>query len=185
MLCNDRAVLYCDRSELTGWGEAGVPRYHNQFIAISGIVDFRSKDPSKLPTTTTKRGIDASSPLYLQIRNKMREGMRLFTNYTNKWKGVAGESKRHIDQAVPLSLQELKSATQNLSFKTTRTLPPGQQFKPRLPSPPRLEPTSRRISFIKESDKINAVADYLGDSDMSPSAVGENCFEAIYNELRG
>ena len=35
VICNDRAVLYCDRSELTGWGEAGVPRYHTQFIAIS------------------------------------------------------------------------------------------------------------------------------------------------------
>ena len=31
VVCNDRAVLYCDRSELTGWGEAGVPRYHTQF----------------------------------------------------------------------------------------------------------------------------------------------------------
>ena len=92
ILCNDRAVLHCDRSELTGWGEAKVPRYHNQFIAISGIVDLRSKDPGKLPTTTTKRGIDASSPLYLQIKNKMREGMRIFTDYTNKWKGRAEES---------------------------------------------------------------------------------------------
>ena len=24
VICNDRAVLYCDRSELTGWGEAGI-----------------------------------------------------------------------------------------------------------------------------------------------------------------
>ena len=65
IICNDRAVLYCDRTELTGWGEAGVPRYHTQFIAISGIVEFQSNDPAKLPTTTTKRGIDASSlPLF-------------------------------------------------------------------------------------------------------------------------
>ena len=67
ILCNDRAVVYCDRSELTGWGEARVPRYHTQFIAISGIVEFKSDDPGKLPTTTTKRGIDASDPLYLQV----------------------------------------------------------------------------------------------------------------------
>ena len=24
VVCNDRAVLFCDRSELTGWGESGV-----------------------------------------------------------------------------------------------------------------------------------------------------------------
>ena len=70
IICNDRAVLYCDRTELTGWGESGVPRYHTQFIAISGIVEFRSNDTAKLPTTTTKRGIDASSSLYLQVKNK-------------------------------------------------------------------------------------------------------------------
>ena len=50
-------VLYCDQSELTGWGEAKVPRYHTQFIAISGIVEFKCKDPSKLPTTTHQKRI--------------------------------------------------------------------------------------------------------------------------------
>ncbi len=25
VICNDRAVIYCDRTELTSWGEAGVP----------------------------------------------------------------------------------------------------------------------------------------------------------------
>ena len=75
VICNDRAVLYNNRDELTGWGESGVPRYHTQFTSIAGIVEFRSNDPAKLPTTTTKRGIDASSRLYLQVKNKMREGM--------------------------------------------------------------------------------------------------------------
>ena len=59
VVCNDRAVLYCNRDELTGWGEAGIPQYHTQFIAISGIVEFRCKNAQKLPMTTTKRGIDA------------------------------------------------------------------------------------------------------------------------------
>ena len=185
VLCNDRAVLYCDRSELTGWGEAGVPRYHTQFIAISGIVDFRAEDPSKLPTTTTKRGIDASSPLYLQVKNKMREGMRIFTDYTNKWKGHAEESKRQIDQGSSLSLQELKSKTEKLSFRSTKAYPQGEQYKPKLPVLPKLEPTMRRITFVKEITKIKTVADYLGDSDMQPSEVGENCFDTIHAEARG
>ena len=94
VICNDRAGFrYCDRSEVTGWGEAGVPRYHTQFIAVSGIVEFRSNNTAKLPTTTTKRGIDASSSLYLQVKNKMREGMKMFTAYTNHWKDNADESK--------------------------------------------------------------------------------------------
>ena len=182
ILCNDRAVLYCDRTELTGWGEAGVPRYHTQFIAISGIVDIRSEDPSKLPTTTTKRGIDASSQLYLQIKNKMREGMRVFTDYTNKWKGRAEESKKHIEVGVPHSLEELKVSDNVLTFSRTRSWPIGDQHKPKLPQPARLEPTKRRVSFVKEVEKIKAVADYFGDPHMRPSDVGEECFDAIYAE---
>ena len=182
ILCNDRAVLHCDRSELTGWGEAGVPRYHTQFIAVSGIVDLRSDDPGKLPTTTTKRGIDASSPLYLQIKNKMREGMRLFTDYTNKWKGKAEESKNHIEGGRLLSLEELRLETKDLKFSKTKTLPPGSQSKPKLPLPRKIEPTRRRISFVKEIEKIEAVAEYIEKPDMQPSEVGESCFDAVYEE---
>jgi hypothetical protein len=36
--CNDRVVIWKDKTRLTGWGEATVPNYHGQFIAISGIV---------------------------------------------------------------------------------------------------------------------------------------------------
>ena len=182
ILCNDRAVLYCDRSELTGWGEAGVPRYHTQFIAISGIVEFKSEDPTKLPTTTTKRGIDASSPLYLQVKNKMREGMRIFTDYTNKWKGRADEAHRRIQRGTPRSLQEIKIRSEDLTFSNTRTLPTGSQYKPRLPLPPRLASTKRRISFVKDVSKIAIVAEYLGDLDMQPSEVGETCFDVFYDE---
>ena len=184
VLCNDRAVIFSDRSELTGWGEAGVPRYHTQFIAVSGIVEFRSEDPSKLPTTTTKRGIDASSPLYLQVKNKMREGMRLFTDYTNKWKGRSEESKTHIQLGDRLSLEELKSSTENLPLRATRSPVKGGQYKPSLPIPPELEPTRRRISFSKERAKIEEVAEYLDQPGISPSRVGEICFDMIHDEAR-
>ena len=115
----------------------------------------------------------------------MREGMRVFTDYTNKWKGQAEEAKQHIEQGVPLPLEELKTNTQQLTFSNTRTLPPGEQYKPKLPLPPKLEPTTRRITFVKEVAKIKAVADYFGDSDMQPSEVGEDCFDAVYAEVRG
>lgn len=184
ILCNDRVVLYCNRDELTGWGDAGVPRYHPQFIAISGIVDFRSEDPSKLPTTTTKRGIDASSTLFLQVKSKMREGMRVFTNYTNKWKGLEQESRFYIEQGTPLSLEELKLTAEMLKFNKTQKPPSGEQSKPDLPLPPGRERTTRRISFEREISKIRTVANYLGDPDMQPPKVGENCFEIIHAEAK-
>ena len=47
IVCNDRVVVYCDKTRLTGWGEAKVPNYHPQFISIAGVVHFRSADPRK------------------------------------------------------------------------------------------------------------------------------------------
>ena len=183
IICNDRVVVYCDRSELTGWGEARVPRYHTQFIAISGIVEFKSNNAGKLPTTTTKRGIDASSTIYLQVKNKMREGMRIFTDFTNKWKGAPEESEQHIQRGTPLSLPELKQTGNRLTFTKTRTLPPGKRYTPKLPLPHRLEPTKRRITYTKEIAKIQAVADYFGESDLKPSEVGEACFDAYFGAV--
>ena len=186
VLCNDRAVLYCDRSELTGWGEAGVPRYHTQFIAISGVVEFRSDDASKLPTTTTKRGIDAASPLYLQIKNKMREGMRIFIDYTNIWKGHAEEAKKHIEGEKAIPFDEVKAEAGKLRFRaTTKTVPQGDQYKPKLPLPKKLEPRKRRISFVKDVEDVESVAEHLfDDKDADPSSVGERCFDLILGEAR-
>lgn len=185
VICNDRAVLYCDRTELTGWGEAGVPRYHNQFIAISGIVEFRSNDASKLPTTTTKRGVDASSSLYLQTKNKMREGMKMFTDFTNKWKGKGADTKRHMDIGEPLSLDQTKAMVATLKMNEVRTGLKGEQYKPNLPMPEQ-EPTSlKRISYSKKKVDIETIQSYLfGKKEMSASRVGEECFDLILKEAQ-
>ena len=186
IICNDRAVLYCDRTELTGWGDAGVPKYHTQFIAISGIVEFQSIDPAKLPTTTTKRGVDASSSLYLQVRQRMMEGMQVFTNYTNKWKGRPDESKEHMKAAKrQCTLDELKQEFQKLPSTSLSRGFGGTHFKPKLPTP-KPEPSSkRRISYSKELGDIQTVKNYLyGDEEVSPSKVGEECFDLVLREAQ-
>ena len=186
IICNDRAVLSCDRSELTGWGEEHVPRYHTQFIAISGIVEFRSVDASKLPTNTTKRGIDTSSPLYLQIKNKMCDGMRIFTDYTNKWKRRADESRKHIEAGKPLSFEEIKDEAKRLRFTSTRkSVPKGDYYRPTLPLPKKLETRKRRVSFVKDVEEVKCLGEYLfNDANADPSAVGEKCFDLILGEAR-
>lgn len=187
VLCNDRAVLYCDKSELTGWGEAGVPSYHTQFIAISGIVEFVSDEPLKLPTTTTKRGIDASSSLYLQVKNRMREGMLFFTDYTNKWKSDVKKSKEHVRSAGnPIGLRQIKDASASLKFNPViKGTIKGEQFKPSLPLPPPKEQTRKRISYVRDAHEIGVVGEYLlGDRDAHPSVVGECCFERTLKEAK-
>ena len=184
IICNDRAVLFCDRSELTGWGETGVPRYHTQFIAVSGVVEFRCEDPKKLPTTTTKRGVDASSLLYLQVKNKMREGMRLFTGYTNRWKGRADETRGQFESGEVITFSQVKSQAQSMALASSSTPISGaSQFRPRLPEPRRLGPRQSRISFTKNTDDVKAVGEYLfNDPLIAPSRIGEECFDLVFRE---
>ena len=185
IICNDRAVLYCDRTELTGWGGPGVPRYHNQFIAISGIVEFQSDDASKLPTTTTKRGIDASSSLYSQVKKKMEEGMQIFTNYTNKWKQNVNESQKHIDLGSLCTLDEIKKESKSLRLNSVRSGLKGEQFKPNLPLPKPEPSSTKRILYSKDADDIQTVQNYLfGEEDVRPSRVGEECFDQILKEAQ-
>ena len=183
IICNDRAVLYCDRTELTGWGEAGVPKYHTQFIAISGIVEFRSNDAAKLPTTTTKRGIDASSSLYLNVKNRMRTGMKMFTNYTNKWKDNVKESQQHIESGKSHALDEIKKEVETLTMRQVNTSGlSGEQFNPNLPLP---KPDgSTRISYSKNLDEIQTVQRFLFEEEVKPSEVGEKCFDLILEEAQ-
>ena len=186
IICNDRAVLHRDRTELTGWGEARVPRYHTQFIAIAGIVEFHSTDAAKLPTTTTKRGIDASSSLYLQVKNMMRDGMLIFTNYTNKWKGNALESQRHIELGSEYTLDEIKKEFKNLKKDNVRSGLRGKRFRPIVPLPENQEKsTKKRISYSKELDDIQTVQSYLfPEEEVKPSEVGEKCFDLILKEAQ-
>lgn len=197
VICNDRVVLYCNRDELTGWGTAGIPRYHTQFIAISGVVEFRGS-PAKLPTTTTKRGLDFSSSLYQQVLNKMREGLRLFVDFTNRWKTREDEVKNSIiplpSISYPALKQEvlrdsaIKDTTSDISFYAVKVGLPGMQYKPKLPTPSN-NTTDVRISYSREKEDVFLLAEELleGFEDIQakeiPRKVGEASFDFAFNHL--
>ena len=183
IICNDRAVLYHDRTVLTGWGDMTVPKYHTQFIAIAGIVEFKSDNAANLPTTTTKRGINASLPLYLEVRQRMIEGMLVFTNYTNKWKGRADESRLYTEEKPQCTLDEIKLKFQDLETTNLHRGIGGRHFKPELPLPKPVRSSKRRISYSKDLDDIDAVQNYLfGEEKVKPSQVGEKCFDLMLEE---
>ncbi|MEO1791912.1 MAG: ATP-binding protein [Cyanobacteria bacterium J06629_19] len=199
IVCNDRVVVANDKTILTGWGESGIPRYHPQFISISGIVHFKSTDARQLPITTTKRGIDASSELYLYVKERMREGLRLFTSHTNKWKQVtkakqaqSTPKKKRMQLETPAAMLE---QVKELEEKNTKQDSPKiwksvksdefeveRRYIPNLPSPPEMNQT-KRISFNKPVEEIQAIGEFLlDDPDCSPSAIGEACFQTILDQ---
>ncbi|MAQ14981.1 MAG: hypothetical protein CMN30_09330 [Sandaracinus sp.] len=182
VLCNDRAVIVGDKSRLTGWGD-GIPMYHDQFIVITGIIEFRATDAEKLPVTTTKRALDTSSNVWLESLVKMKEGMRVWITYTNQWKNhPRADQTEHWKDSRPLSLEQ---AVETVG-KRAETKRSGDriEFNPKkakvLPEPPGKKPSSRRIVFSRPIEEVRLVSRMFFDTDdEKPGAVGEKCFELI------
>lgn len=181
VLCNDRAVIVGDKNRLTGWGD-GIPLYHDQFIVITGIIEFRAKDAKKLPVTTTKRALDTSSDVWLESLVKMKEGMRIWISYTNQWKNHPREDQAvHWSDAKPMSLSKAIEAVspRAASKKGTGAL----EFDPRkvkgaLPEPKESTPSGRRIVFSRPAEEVRAVSMMLfDDANEKPGIVGDKCFE--------
>jgi hypothetical protein len=191
IICNDRVVLYCNTDEQTGWGTGGVPRYHTQFIAISGVVEFKG-DAASLPTTTTKRGLDFSSAFYQQVLNFMREGVLIFTKFTNDWKSREEEAKSRIDSVQAVTYEELKQKTLTSHSVPLRAVSQsplgGQRFKPILPKPETDSPDVR-LSYFREKIKMQELAERLipdlEDVKVKdvPKKVGEATFDYAYEAL--
>lgn len=180
IICNERVILYADRTRLTGWGD-GLPKFHFQFNTLVGIVEFSSNDASKLPVKTTKEGIDASTDLYLRIRKRMIEGMRIFVDYTNQWKNLREQEKRTIISNTKVS--SLDSIPLGSITTTAKDGYGGKMFKPTLPKPPSTKPTSRFIRYSKLINEIEIVSDYLfEDSSHKPSVIGEACFDKVLKD---
>lgn len=183
VVCNDRVVLFADKSRVTGWGEATVPQYHTQFISIAGTVVFRSNDASKLPLTTTKRGIDGNSELYLLVKEFMREGLKLYTDFTNKWKRSSRELHSVNAQLRTFSADAAHTVIPESSWSNVRGVG-GQKYKPSLPLPKEDDPL-RQIRFSRKISDINAVASYLFDDvGFAPGDIGAKCFDDVLKKAR-
>ena len=184
VICNDRVVLYNNKDHLTGWGENGVPRYHTQFIGIRGIAEFISKEPEKLPMTTTKRGVDLASPLYALIKKRMCEGLKIFTNFTNDWKGTANADTEYFRKSTNRTIDEIIGEEAKNVIQYHKTGEGGEQAKPSLPKPAKKGADTVWVRFaVKETD-CREVSNYLFEEEKLPSEVGTECFKRVLSEAR-
>jgi hypothetical protein len=180
-------VIVGDKSRLTGWGD-GIPLYHYQFSVITGIVEFRSKLAEKLPITTTKRALDSSSDIWLQARVKMKEGMRVWINYTNSWKNhPRSDQTKYWETAKSLPLRKTVElvSTKEHAVKKDGAIEFNPQKRKLIPMPPTKKPSSRRIVFSRPIEEIKAVSKFIFDSyDEKPGSVGDKCFEMVLQEVQ-
>lgn len=82
VICNGRVVVFADKTELTGWGVVG-PQFNPKYRGFVGVAFFFSSDPSQLPWTTTKRGLNRESKVYQVARRVMVGAARPVLTFLN------------------------------------------------------------------------------------------------------
>lgn len=180
IICNDRVVLYNDKTSKTGWGTAGVPAYHNQFITIAGVVSFHSTNSLSLPLNTTKRGLDTSSDIYQIVLDYMRDGLKRFTSFTNTWKRREEETQEEFGKLRKTKPTEVAGNVKRSKFTEVRRLRgkgTARYYSPNLPTPSDRQ-RKRRISFTAQQEDIELLAEYyFDDRTTDRSDVGRRCFD--------
>ncbi|MCW0435291.1 ATP-binding protein [Xanthomonas sacchari] len=181
--CNDRVVVWKDKTRLTGWGEATVPNYHGQFIAITGIV-LLSGDPALLPLTTTKRGVDAASNLYSEIKDMMREATKALTTFTNRWKKYPDRLEEIYRGGTYITLAGLRGAYSEMAAVGSRKYEGIKKYEPSYPVPAQ-EKTSSRVSFVALKSDIEILSkEFFGDQKVKPGDVGAAAFQDALERAR-
>lgn len=182
--CNDRVVIWKDTTRLTGWGEATVPNYHGQFIAITGLVLLRSDDPTKLPLTTTKRGIDAASNVYAEVKDLMREATKNLTSFTYKWKTHERELDSIYQSSRYVELPTLRSMAQEISTGQVRKFATMKRSEVKLPAPVN-ESKTARVSFAADKTDIATLRKhFFDDQPAANSEIGEATFKDVLGRIK-
>ncbi len=188
VVCNDRVVLHADKSAITGWGRQTVPKYHTQFISIAGVVEFTSNKSMQLPLNTTKRGINTSNEVYLAVLEYMMEGLKTFTDFTNKWKSREKETSVYFENSSPRAVENILPGDQEgKKWSNVRRFGSGGTAKkslPKLPLPKEKNP-NRRIVFVKPLSEISLLGLKLFDNEKAaPGDVGKRCFESQLKDIK-
>src|SRR5205807_4780102 len=85
IFCNGRAILYADKSTLTGWGGAGLlPIFQPKHRPFLGTVFFVSANPEALPWTTTKSSVNEESAVWQAAKRHMVKVARVIIGFLDK-----------------------------------------------------------------------------------------------------
>lgn len=162
VICNDRVVLAANKGTETIWGVDDFNVWHPQYNGFAGFVFFEAEDQRKLPWTTTKRELDASSPLFRRTVSRMKAVTQVFTDYTNR---------RKLD-LTSARIAEAPKAQLDIS-----TLSQPQSFKLPAITSATVRPQTVNISYQRDKREVDEIKRHLGSIGMSAKDVGIETFE--------
>src|SRR5690606_35253710 len=109
-----------------------------------------------------------NSNTYLIVKDIMRDGLKLFTSFTNKWKSPSPERNEVQGKARAIEALKISSNIPEASWTTVRKDYGGRRFIPDLPSPT-VENPEKQIRFSRKLSDIQLVAEYLFDDKYKPA----------------
>jgi len=165
VICNDRVVLAADKTKETIWGNE-FPVWHPQYNGFMGLAFFTSANPGALPWTTTKRGVDASNPVFRRAQTEMKNATRPFLQYTQ-------QRKESLDAAKAAEANARPTAIADLTFRPAMALPKLNVPRVRLAT----------IQYKRPLAEVAKVAESLGDRNLSFKDVGIRTFEFYLKEF--
>jgi Histidine kinase-, DNA gyrase B-, and HSP90-like ATPase len=164
VFCNGRAVVYADKSTLTGWGGAGLlPIFQPKHRPFLGTVFFVSANPEALPWTTTKASVNEESAIWQEAKRHMVKVGRLV---------VAFLDKRYTESGTEFTPADLQDAARGKVNVLTAAVAPARSFSP--PSKPKKMTT--KIQYNAAVEDIKKIETYLRRPGMGGSAVGRYTF---------
>jgi len=172
IFCNDRMILGGDRTIRTGWGEEGVPSYHNEYARFKGYVLFDSDRADALPWNTTKSGVDMDSTHYRNVRAHMISAMRPVIDFMSR---VAREKKRlseDDESQYERIIQEAKPAELESVKKNSKFQYPVRKITTE-------KSNMANIQYQRSHDQVEVAKSVLKVS--KASQVGERTFDYFFN----
>jgi hypothetical protein len=176
VICNGRVVLPADKSEVTGWGGAVLPTFQPKHRPFVGVALFMAEDPSLLPWTTSKRGLNRESILFQKVRGRMAGIARPLVTFLNDFyssksddatEDPANDDDSNAGRAVAESVKPAE-------FRTLMRGPTSSTFA--VTSVP-VRKTTTSIQFDAERRDIERVRKRIRKPGLSASNVGKYVFD--------
>lgn len=163
VFCNDRALVFADRSRLTGWGEE-VPRYHPQYRRFRGFV-YLNGDSRAMPWNTTKTDVDEDSVVWQHVRRNIVDALRKSVTVMNR-------IKREV-QRMPPDQRPLVTALTAARPSVVEELEQHRSWVVPDP-PPKVVNETTKISYSVATSVFTRAAAAL-ETD-KPSEIGQRTF---------
>ncbi len=159
VFCNGRAVLFADKSNLTGWGGAGLPIFQPKHRPFLGTVFFVSTKPEELPWTTTKASVNEENAVWQEAKRHMVKVGRVIVGFLDK---------RYTGDGTEIAPSELQGVSGGRVSVLSAAVADARAFKP----PTKPSPKIKKIQYMAKIEDIKKIETYLRKPGMGGSKVG-------------